>query len=85
MRNITYKYKVGDLVKFKDYYDSFASCSLFKLAGTTAEVTERADFNGPAYRLKGHDNAWFKESCFAGLATAHVDTPSGSLECEIVK
>jgi hypothetical protein len=84
MRNITYKYKVGDLVKFKDHYDSSAVCNLFDLAGSTAVIEEMSDFNGPAYKLVG-DDAWFKESCFSGLATAHVDTPFGSLECELVK
>lgn len=84
MRNITYKYKVGDAVKFKDHYDSSASCNLFDLAGSTAVIEERADFNGAAYKIKG-DDAWFKESCFAGLATAHVDTPSGSIGCQVVK
>lgn len=86
MRTITYKYKVGDLVKFKDHYDSSASCDLFDLAGLTAKVVDCADFGGPAYKLKleGYEDTWFKQGCFAGLATVSVDTPEGSIECQVV-
>lgn len=67
MRNITYKYKVGDFVKFKDRYSTSASCDLFELAGSVAKIVDRADFGGPAYKLEGIEDTWFKQSCFAGL------------------
>ena len=82
MRTITYKYKVGDIVKFKDHYDSSASCGLFDLAGLAAKVVDCADFGGPAYKLEGlegYEDTWFKQGCFAGLATVSVDTPDDSI------
>ena len=68
MINITYKYEVGDTVKFKDKFPSTASCGLAELAGTTAKVVARTDYNGAAYRLEGLENRYFKERCFAGRA-----------------
>ena len=67
MRQITYKYNIGDTVKFKDKFHPSASCRLKELAGQTATITERKDYGGPAYKLKGHDG-FFKQACFAGLA-----------------
>lgn len=69
MRNITYKYKVGDRVRFKDHFGKSATCGLKDLVGQTARIMERRDYNGPAYRLEGKDG-FFKEGCFAGLATS---------------
>ena len=71
MRNITYKYNHGDRVCFKDKYPPSASCGLHERAGTTAVIAERSDYNGPSYKLVGV-RGWFKESCFAGLATEPV-------------
>ena len=67
MRNITYKYNVGDIVKFKDKFHSTASCDLASLVGTTGVVEERRDYNGPCYKLVGGD-CFYKEACFAGPA-----------------
>lgn len=66
MRKITYKYNVGDVVKFKDKFHYYASCGLKKRAGTTAKVVERIDFGGPTYRLEGITGC-FKEKCFVGI------------------
>jgi hypothetical protein len=71
MRNITYKYNRGDRVCFKDKYPPSASCGLLERVGTTAVIAERSDYNGPSYKLVGV-RGWFKESCFAGLATEPV-------------
>lgn len=84
MRTITYKYKIGDFVKFKDHYHSSASCDLFNFVGLTAKVVDCTDYAGPAYKLEGYGDTWFKQGCFAGLATVHVDTPDGSIECQVV-
>ena len=65
MRQIEYKYKVNDLIKFKDKFSPSASCDLKELAGQSARVVERRDYNGPSYRLEGHEG-FFKESCFQG-------------------
>jgi hypothetical protein len=66
MRKITYKYNVGDVIKFKDKFYPYASCGLKECAGTTAKVVERIDFGGPTYRLEGHTGV-FKERCFVGI------------------
>lgn len=89
MRNIEFKYNVGDYVRFKSHYASDASCDLFERVGTIAVVTDRADFNGPAYKLSCDEDSWYKEGCFEGLAsgseflaqqalTSGVDTLQGS-------
>lgn len=82
-RQINYKYKVGDFVQFKDKYSSSASTDLKNYVGQVAMVKECRDYNGPCYRLEGYDG-FFSESCFAGLTTAHVDTPCSSIEYEVV-
>ena len=83
MRNITYKYNVGDFVVFKDKFSPSASTDLKNYVGQVVMITECRDYNGPCYRLEGYDG-FFTETCFAGLATTHVDTPCGSIECEVV-
>ena len=65
MRQITYKYNVNDVVRFKDKFSPSASCGLKELAGQSAKVVECIDYNGPSYRLEGHEG-FFKESCFQG-------------------
>lgn len=66
MRQITFKYEVGDVVKFKDKFHPSASCGLKALVGCTAKVIERRDYDGPCYRLEGLDG-FFTENCFASL------------------
>jgi hypothetical protein len=67
MSTCTYKYNVGDTIKFKDKFHPTASCGLAELAGTTAKVIARQDYDGPAYKLEGHEG-FFTEKCFAGLS-----------------
>lgn len=69
MRNIEFKYNVGDCVRFKSHYDSDASCDLFDRAGTIVVVADRADFGGPAYKLSDDEDSWYCEGCFEGLAS----------------
>lgn len=68
MRNITYKYNLGDAVKFKDNFHS-PTCELKGLEGITGVVEERGDYNGPCYKLVG-SNSFYKESCFEGPAVS---------------
>jgi hypothetical protein len=82
MSNITYKYKVGDRVKFKDKFCSTASCDLFTLAGTTAKITQRVDYGKPTYCIEGHDGV-FAEGCFAGLATELINSPYRDEACGV--
>lgn len=72
MRNITYKYNLGDVVKFKDKFHS-PTCGLKGLEGTTGVVEERRDYNGPCYKLAGMDS-FCKESCFEGPALSKFFT-----------
>ena len=69
MRNIEFKYNTGDCVRFKSHYDSDASCNLFDLAGTIAVVIDRADFDGPAYKLSCDEDSWYCEGCFDRLVS----------------
>lgn len=64
MRQVTYKYNIGDIVKFKDKFHPCASCGLKERAGTTAKVVDRLDYGGATYRLEGITGL-FKERCFA--------------------
>ena len=66
MRTITYKYNLGDVVKFKDKFHS-PTCGLKGLGGTTGVIEERRDYNGPCYKLASADS-FYKESCFEGPA-----------------
>lgn len=72
MRNITYKYNVGDIVKFKDKFHS-PTCGLVGLEGTTAVIADRRDYNGPCYKLAGGDG-FYKETCFEGPALSKFFT-----------
>ena len=68
---ITYKYNLGDVVKFKDKFHS-PTCGLKGLEGTTGVVEERRDYNGPCYKLAGMDS-FCKESCFEGPALSKTN------------
>ena len=67
MSKVNFKYKVGDVVRFKDHFHYCASCGLKKRAGTTAKIVECIDYGGATYRLEGITGV-FKQGCFAGLA-----------------
>jgi hypothetical protein len=67
MRNITYKYNVGDIVALKPNHYYEAEINGTKVLVTAAEIVERKDYNGPCYALGGSGCFW-KEACFAGLA-----------------
>ena len=78
MKQITYKYNIGDTVKFKDKYHPTASCDLHERAGTTAKIRGYAPsyYCKPHYYLEGAvDHVGdrvidivFPEEVFAGLA-----------------
>ena len=58
-----FRFNIGDTVKFKDHFDSSASCCLFEKAGTIGVIVDRAMFYTPAYKLAG-DDAWYGQKCF---------------------
>lgn len=64
MRNITYKYNIGDYVVLKPehliYYYIDEDDMTVKI--TTTKILERRDYNGPAYRFDGVPG-FFKEDC----------------------
>jgi hypothetical protein len=70
MRDIIYKYNVGDYVKFKDKFHS-PTCGLVGREGTIAKITGIAFAynNRPHYYINDIEGEVFTESCFAGLAT----------------
>lgn len=67
MRNITYKYNIGDKITFKSKFCEDACTTLFGLEGKTFEIIDRQDYAGPTYKLYGLEG-FFAEDCFAGLA-----------------
>jgi len=73
MRNITYKYNLGDVIRFKSKFHESASCGLAELAGTQGVVEERRDYNGPCYKLAGMDQ-FFTEKCFDGSVASKFFT-----------
>ena len=68
MRNITYKYNVGDVVALKPKHYFETEVMGTKVLMTAAEVVERRDYNGPCYALGGCAGFW-QEACFEGLAS----------------
>ncbi len=68
MKKITYKYNIGDYVRFKDKLAPTASCGLAEKAGSIAKITERFDYGSACYALEGHEGV-FTENCFEGLAS----------------
>lgn len=67
---ITYKYSVGDYVRFKSKFTN-PTCGLVWRAGTIAEITgiAKAYNNKPHYYVNGVEDEVFPESVFAGPAT----------------
>jgi hypothetical protein len=83
MRNITYKYNVGDTVELKPKHYHWADVMGTKVLITAAEIVERRDYNGPAYALGGCAG-FYKENCFVGLASeASKNSLCGSEDSEV--
>jgi hypothetical protein len=84
MRNITYKYNVGDYVKFKDKFSS-PTTGLVGREGTIAKITGLAPSynNKPHYYLDNNICGAYKESCFAGLATEREFFAQCTLDAEL--
>jgi hypothetical protein len=70
MRNISYKYNVGDYVRFKDKFSS-PTTGLVGREGTIVKITglALAYNNKPHYYINNIEGEVFTETCFAGLAT----------------
>lgn len=69
MRNITYKYNVGDVVELKPKYHYWTNVMGTPVLISAAEIVERRDYNGPAYALGGC-TGFYKENCFVGKVEA---------------
>ena len=67
MRNITYKYNIGDVVELKPKHRVTVNVGGKYITLSTVIIVERRDYNGPAYRFEGI-NAFYKENCIAGRA-----------------
>lgn len=86
MKNIIYKYKVGDYVKFKDKFSS-PTTGLVGREGTIAKVTGIAPSynNKPHYYLDNNICGAYVESCFAELATEPEFLAQQALSSEVDK
>ena len=86
MRNIIYKYNVGDKVKFKDKFDR-PTCGLIGREGEIVEITglALAYNNKPHYYINNVEGEVFVESCFAGLATESEFRAQQALDTEVDK
>lgn len=77
MRNISYKYNVGDIVQIKMTFAQ-PSCGLASMAGIKAKVVARYDYNGPCYELEGLSGL-FQETTLVGAVTEFsADEPAES-------
>lgn len=67
MKNITYKYKVGDKVKFRENMVN-PTCDLLKLIGQEATITGIAPAynNKPCYYINGDNSTVYYERLFEG-------------------
>lgn len=81
MRQVNYKYNVGDVVQLKMTFAA-PSCGLAALAGIKAEIIERRDYNGPCYKLRGY-TGFFQEGTIDGVVD-HVDGKATVLSNEHV-
>lgn len=70
MRDIEFKYNVGDYVRFKNKFPS-STTGLVGREGTIAKITGIAPSynNKPHYYLDDNICGAYKESCFEGLAS----------------
>jgi hypothetical protein len=86
MKDITYKYNVGDYVKFKDKFHS-PTCGLVGREGTIAKITGHAFAynNRPHYYINDIEGEVFTETCFAGLATESEFLAQQALGSEVDK
>jgi hypothetical protein len=86
MKNITYKYNVGDYVKFKDKFSS-PTTGLVGREGTIAKITGIAFAynNRPHYHINNIEGEVFAESCFAGLATESEFRAQQALATKVAK
>ena len=80
MENITYKYKVGDKVKFKENMIN-PTCGLLKLMGQEATITGLAPAynNKPCYYINGDDSTVYYERLFEGKVE---EAPAEEIEDE---
>lgn len=67
MRSITYKYSVGDYVRFKSKFTN-PTCGLAEKAGTVAKITGIAPSynNKPHYYLDNEAGVVYPETLFVG-------------------
>lgn len=68
MAGIVYKYNIGDTVQLKMAFTA-PSCGLANMAGVTAKIIDRRDYNGPCYKLKGYQG-FFQEGTIFALVEA---------------
>ena len=68
MRNITYKYKVGDIVVLKPEHQPIIVIDWTdtKVKVSTVKIIDRRDYNCPTYKFEGLDG-YYQEACIECL------------------
>jgi hypothetical protein len=86
MRNIIYKYNVGDIVELKEKHRPEVEIPYVgaKVKVGLCKITEHRDYNGPCYRFEGLDGFW-QEACIAGLATESEFLAQQALVSKVAK
>lgn len=75
-----FKYKVLEIVKFKDMFDR-PTCDLEKLAGTTAIIADRRYYGQPCYSFAGIEELGFvAESAIEGLVSTDYNSAAYKLK-----
>lgn len=66
MRNITYKYNIGDIVELKPENSFDMEFCGSHIRVTSVRIVERRYYDCPCYRFEGFDGFW-EENCILGL------------------
>ena len=85
MKNITYKYKVGDKVKFRENMVN-PTCGLLKQMGQEVTITGIAPAydNKPCYYIDGDNSTVYYERLFEGKV-GEVPAPAEDIEVEEIE
>lgn len=81
MRNITYKYNIGDVVELKPKHRATVNVGGKYITLSTVIIVERRDYDGPCYRFTG-DPTFYKEACIKALVSGSFLSDVWAYEAE---
>ena len=81
MRNITYKYRVGDVVELKPKHRINTKVNDKEFLLSEVIIEECRDYDGPCYRFVG-DNTFYKEACIKTLVSGSFLSDVWAYEAE---